>query len=206
MVAKKTTRRGASTAEASAEKKEIPGWLWLGAGVAIGILITLLMNLNARRVAGGSAIQEVGQIVSQQNESPEKKPVFDFYTLLPESEVVPVTPKRVIRASHKPERQAKAERAEVKAQVPVSTAEVVATPARRYLLQVGSFRSLEDADRLRVRLLLWGFDARIERVAVKGGEAWHRVQLGPFVEQVMLSKAQQALKKHKLDSLILQIK
>jgi hypothetical protein len=66
MVAKKTTRRGASTAEASAEKKEIPGWLWLGAGVAIGILITLLMNLNARRVAGGSAIQEVGQIVSRQ--------------------------------------------------------------------------------------------------------------------------------------------
>jgi cell division protein FtsN len=66
--------------------------------------------------------------------------------------MVPVTTKREIRASHKPERQVKAERGE--AQVPVSTAEVVATPARRYLLQVGSFRSLEDADRLRVKLLL----------------------------------------------------
>ena len=208
MAAKKTVRRGASATKKSAGKKDIPGWLWLGAGVAIGVLVTLLVNLapdagvDARSVAGNTG---TGEIVSKKKTSPEKKPVFDFYTLLPESEVmVPNEPKRETVASSKSEKPAVVKAPEsVDKQAPAT---VEAKPSRRYLLQAGSFRNPDDADRLRAQLLLWGLDARVERVIVKGGDVWHRVQLGPFTEQSSLNEARQTLAAHKIDSLMLQLK
>ena len=206
MATKKTTRRGASAAKKPAGKKEIPGWLWLGAGVTIGVLVTLLVNLapdagvDARTVAGSSG---TGEIVSKKKPSPEKKPVFDFYTLLPESEVmVSNEAKHVSAASPKSEKSVVA-KVPAEKQAPVT---VEAKPNRRYLLQAGSFRNPDDADRLRAQLLLWGLNARVERVIVKGGDAWHRVQLGPFTEQSSLNEARQTLAAHKIDSLMLQLK
>ncbi|WP_211826398.1 SPOR domain-containing protein [Kistimonas asteriae] len=206
MAAKKTVRRGASTTKKSAGRKDIPGWLWLGAGVTIGVLVTLLVNLapdasvDARTVAGSTG---TGEIVSKKKPSPEKKPVFDFYTLLPESEVmVSNEAKHASAASPKSEKPVVA-KVPTEKQAPVT---VEAKPNRRYLLQAGSFRNPDDADRLRAQLLLWGLDARVERVIVKGGDAWHRVQLGPFTEQSSLNEARQTLVAHKIDSLMLQLK
>ncbi|OQX38676.1 MAG: hypothetical protein B0D91_03310 [Oceanospirillales bacterium LUC14_002_19_P2] len=206
MAAKKTVRRGASTTKKSAGRKDIPGWLWLGAGVTIGVLVTLLVNLapdagvDARTVAGNTG---TGEVVSKNKPSPEKKPVFDFYTLLPESEVmVSSEPKHESAASPKSEKPV-VTKATAEKQAPVT---VEAKPNRRYLLQAGSFRNPDDADRLRAQLLLWGLDARVERVIVKGGDAWHRVQLGPFTEQSSLNEARQTLAAHKIDSLMLQLK
>ena len=56
----------------------------------------------------------------------------------------------------------------------VRTAEV-----QTYILQVGSFRSSADADKMRAELILLGLDVFI-KVIEKDGQTWHRVLVGPI--------------------------
>lgn len=57
------------------------------------------------------------------------------------------------------------------------------------LLQAASFRSREDADQLRARLLLQDLPATTSIIELSNG-TWYRVTVGPFTSQV---KAQRAL-------------
>ncbi|MCK5893848.1 MAG: SPOR domain-containing protein [Endozoicomonadaceae bacterium] len=202
MAAKKTTWRGASIAKTRVGKKEISNWLLLGAGVVIGVLATLLISLDVRTMTGGLIAQEAEQTGSKKNESPNKKPVFDFYTLLPKSEMMaPVATMDEVAASNKLENKS------AKVELSVEHVPVVpVVPVKRYLLQAGSFRSPEDAASHRAQLLLWGLDAQIERGIVKNGDTWYRVQLGPFTEQIKISKARKVLEAHNIDALMLQLK
>ena len=49
-----------------------------------------------------------------------------------------------------------------------------------YLVQAGSFQNAEDAEKLKARLALGGFEASIVRVNIPEKGLWHRVRLGPF--------------------------
>ena len=49
-----------------------------------------------------------------------------------------------------------------------------------YLLQVGSFRALEQAQTLRAELALLGLEAVIKAAQTPEGETWRRVQVGPY--------------------------
>lgn len=100
--------------------------------------------------------------------SEPEKPRFDFYHMLKENEV-PV-PK-----------------------VDSSGTQAVATPPKSYILQVASFRKAEDAEQLKVELILLNLDARAESVTVRNGEQWHRVLVGPFDSRSLLSKARSTL-------------
>lgn len=202
MAAKKATQRGASTAKTRVGKKEISNWLLLGAGMVIGVLGTLLMGLDIRTMTSDLATQEAEQTDSKKKESPKKKPVFDFYTLLPKSEMMaPAATMDDITPLNNPENKRAKLEFSVE-HVPVESG----APVKRYLLQAGSFRSPEDADSYRVKLLLWGLDARIERGIVKNGDTWYRVQLGPFIEQTAINKARKVLEAHNIDGLMLQLK
>ncbi len=61
-----------------------------------------------------------------------------------------------------------------------------------YILQAGSFKSAQDADQLRVELILMGLDAITRKVEV-GGDDWHRVVVGPFNTRLDLNRAQDKL-------------
>ena len=52
-----------------------------------------------------------------------------------------------------------------------------ATP---YLVQAGSFQHAEDAEKLKARLALAGFEASIQSVNIPDKGLWHRVRLGPY--------------------------
>jgi len=56
-----------------------------------------------------------------------------------------------------------------------------ASPAdgTRYLLQAGAFKSAEDADAMRARLALLGFDAKVYP-REQDGQTLYRVRLGPY--------------------------
>jgi cell division protein FtsN len=88
------------------------------------------------------------------------EPRYDFFTVLPEMEVV--VPERELRerADEAPE------------------AATAGTPADRYVLQAGSFRSASDAEQLKARLALLGLVAQVQTVTVDA-VTWHRVRLGP---------------------------
>ncbi len=89
----------------------------------------------------------------------EPKPVFDFYTVLPEYETV-VDEMQFFRETPKPTRKQETE----------ST----------YILQAASYSSFKDADKLKAKLALNGLSSRIEKITVNGKGQFYRVRLGPY--------------------------
>ncbi|WP_160285665.1 SPOR domain-containing protein [Pseudomonas knackmussii] len=95
---KPAPKRGASRYQAPAKKSSMPGWVWLVAGLAIGGFIMFLMKLEpgrneVRREKPEQQKPGVAQgakpgTPAQPPSAIAVKPKYDFYTLLPGSEVV----------------------------------------------------------------------------------------------------------------------
>ena len=167
---RKTSRRRSST-------KPLPGWVWMITGLAIGLSATFLPSLNKTDSnQPTNAIEE-----STEKETPSKRK-FDFYTLLPELEVV------VDKDSHKS-----------------STTISKSLPAGEYVLQVGSFKSHEEADSLKAQLALIGVETNIEIVKVNAVN-WHRVRIGPNKDVSHLQSIQQRLRNKNMDSILLKVR
>ena len=65
------------------------------------------------------------------------------------------------------------------APAPVADTAVQADGGPRLMLQVGAFKSADDADAIRARLALLGLDAKVTTVQVDGNTLY-RVRLGPY--------------------------
>ena len=116
-------------------------------------------------------------------------PRFEFYTLLPEKEVNSTSSPK-----SQPSRSGDARQRRAAPQPsPVVTLQSPRLAKRQnvvYELQVASLKDATEADSLRVKLLLLGFDARIQTATVQR-QTWHRVRVGPFrgLDQVNAAKA-----------------
>jgi cell division protein FtsN len=226
--AKRKRRSGASSNSARAQ---IPGWVWMVAGVAVGVFVSFLVKLAGMpnggtstvaleqrpaksatlETAGGNgpaAIKGTGE-KKQADKTPhagtdakgkggeqaaaDAKPAtkFDFYTLLPEREVIVPNEREAIKPADKP-------KAEPGQAAPAETEEPL-------FLQVGSFRSSQEADRRRAQIILLGLDAKVESVQANG-DTWYRVQAGPFTSREKLSKARNQLSAQGIESLLLKQK
>lgn len=214
MAAKKKTpaRRGASRYQA-APRKPVPGWVWLACGLVIGGFVVMLMNLEP----GGAEIKRERpdpkrSAAKVQSGSEQPKPKYDFYTLLPESEVIvppdampePVVPEQ---EPVTPEEAAKidAQRAEtaLAGMTPPPPPLVASAGKTQYFLQAGSFRKAADADRVRAQIILLGQSVQIESGTVRD-ELWYRVLVGPFASKEQLGGAQKALAASGFSNLLLQ--
>lgn len=178
--------------------KTAPGWLWMLAGLSIGLFVAFLVYLKDHSietskvnkpapVVDKSRFAEPGQksVLSEQEKSNQaQKPRFDFYNLLPEMEVF--IPDQEIAA----ERETN------------NTGEQVV-----YDLQVGSFRQFEDADRLRAKLALMNFESHIQRITINGNynreQTWHRVRVGPFNSAREMGKVRNRLRDQSMDPIVL---
>lgn len=121
------------------------------------------------------------------------EPTFEFYSLLPEMEVIvdkPKSPKRVIVTSPAQ-----------KATTPSSSAEKT-----RYMLQVGSFKNASDADTHRAKLAFLGIESKVQTVTIDNKDTWHRVQVGPIIGRVKADKLKKQLEKNDIDSLLVRTK
>lgn len=49
-----------------------------------------------------------------------------------------------------------------------------------YIVQAGSFQNAGDAEKLKAKLALAGFEAGVQVVTIPGKGIWHRVRLGPY--------------------------
>ena len=198
----KSTRKSAPPPPATS----VPGWLWLVVGIAMGAFVMFLVRLADVDASDSAPPARVTQPqpaevvkpevkktatkpapapVEKKTTAPAKvepqKPRFDFYKMLEENEVPVVT--------------------EVGEQGVVTT-----KPERTFILQVASFRKAEDAEQLRVELLLLNLDARTEEVTVRNGEVWHRVLTGPFESRSMLAKARSTLISNGHQALVMEFK
>ena len=172
MVKRKTRK----TSRSRPSTKPLPGWVWMITGLAIGLSATFLPSLNNDDDQTTHAIKE-----SNEKEAPAKRK-FDFYTLLPELEVV------VDKDSHKS-----------------TNAPSKSLPAGEYVLQVGSFKSNEEADSLKAQLALIGVETNIEIVKVNA-VSWHRVRVGPNKDVSQLQSIQQRLRSKNMDSILLKVR
>lgn len=117
---------------------------------------------------------------------------FDFYTLLPEREVIVPNEREAIRPGDKPK-------------TPAGETPQAAESAEPLFLQVGSFRAAAEADRRRAQIILLGLEAKVEPVQANG-DTWYRVQAGPFTSREKLSKARNQLSAQGIESLLLKQK
>ena len=85
---------------------------------------------------------------------------FDFYTILPETEST-VTEQEVKESSIKKD---------------------------NYFLQVGAFQNEADADNMKAKLALQGFEAVVQTAAIPEKGVWHRVRVGPLNDIVQINK------------------
>lgn len=218
---KPPTKRGASRYKAPA-KQPVPGWIWLACGLAVGVFVMLLMNLQP----GGDAIKrnkaETARASSQAKPKPATqepvKPKYDFYTLLPESEVIvpaeTLPPSAPAQPAVTPAEAAKIDAARALAALngetpppapPVAPAPPTAQAplSSQFFLQAGSFRRKDDAESLRAQIILLGQDVRVESGRVRE-ETWYRVLVGPFANREQLAVSQKALSANGFGNLLLQ--
>lgn len=166
----------------------LPGWVWLLAGLAIGLLVALYTYMKDR--ADQPAPPPVAQLppskakpaVKAEDVKKPAKPKFDFYTILPEMEVVV------------PDTRTKAG--------PGAATEKPGT----YILQVGSFRSYAEADSLKARLALLGVESTIEKVTNGNDDSWHRVRVGPTQDVRELNKIRTRLLNNNINPILLRVR
>ncbi|MEZ5464196.1 MAG: SPOR domain-containing protein [Lysobacteraceae bacterium] len=184
-------RRGKSQARRSGKssRKGVPGWAWLLAGLLLGLIIAGVVvmrgglgdtSLFPRPNPDATAPAPSGDEPVAQQPKPAAKPKYDFYTLLPEKEVVIPD-------------------AEISEQV---RAPEPAPPAddQRYLLQAAAFRDQSEAEALKAKLAFSGLVARIESENING-TTWHRVRLGPYADLRQLDEARRELKSQGHDAI-----
>ena len=227
MAAKKkpAPKRGASRYQAPA-KQPIPGWLWLAIGLTVGAFIVFLMKLEPGQGDDVKRVKQEQQKATRAAEanktppSPQQpvKPKYDFYTLLPESEVIVPpdavpektlpTPQPVPTTPVTPEEAAKIDTARAQAALagitpPPAPPVAKAAPVTKFFLQAGSFRKEADADKVRAQIILLGQAVSVESGTVKD-ETWYRVLVGPFSNREQLTVAQKQLAGSGFSNLLLQ--
>ena len=177
-----------------------PGWMWLATGVLVGLGLAYMLfskgmipQPDARTVEQQQADDE-GELApardSQKGE--EKSSRYDFFTVLPEMEVV--VPEQELRRQKEQQEQATAP------QVADSQAQE-ASGEERYVLQAGSFRSQQDAEQMKAQLALLGMSTRVQTVTVNG-TTWHRVLVGPVTGATRADEVRRQLSANGIESMV----
>jgi len=198
--------RDYKTRATTKNKKSLPGYAWLLSGLAIGLFVAFIVYLDKQPETDknfGDAVQhELTKLKQQskkdskqaaaqtkQKSTEKKEPKFNFYTILPELEVL--IPENETRPP------------EVK-NTAISNNKTSGIK-KQYVLQVGSFQSLSDAEKLKANLAFLGLEANIQHVTVNQ-QAWHRVRTGPYQNKQQLYKNQKLLKKNNIPAISMELK
>ena len=173
------------------------GALWFFGGFVLGaffmglVWLKLGPQLAAGRVPG---VHPAEPQVSAPNPNPAPKPEFQFYTILPEMEVL--IPDEEILPPKQP--AAKATETRPASEPPDSQA--------AFILQMGSFRKFVDADRMKARLAFIGIEAEIQKVSINNRDTYHRVRSGPYRSQAELQRVRKLAKTNNISTLLIKLK
>lgn len=129
-------------------------------GFLIGVVATVALTMYIKgdtspfedKNINAPKISALPEPVSPDATKPEDD--LDFYTILPETEST-VTVKEINDAD-------------------------ITVKKDSYFLQVGSFKNVADADNLKAKLALQGFEAIVQTATIPEKGTWHRVRVGPF--------------------------
>lgn len=177
-----------NTRKKSPEKKPLPGWVWLLTGLTVGLLVAFLVYIDANAPKPSGKTSSMTPVKSSKPSSTKsvlEKLKYEFYTLLPESEVViPDT-----------------EIAERIAQMQKSSSH---KKSEDYLLQAGSFKTGTQAESLKAKLAFLGIESDIQTVSI-GDDTWYRVRVGPFKNLVEINEIRSRLRENRINAILVKI-
>lgn len=174
----KRTRR--TSDKRKPKKKSGSGVSIFFTGFATGVFASFLVYLSTLDSRPDPRPQAQVAAAETAGEKPVPKPRFDFYKLLPEQTIdVDVDPAPDVS---KPRNDA--------------------TGRDVYVLQAGSFRQREDADRRRAELLLLSLAPTVEEASGENGR-WFRVYLGPFETRSAMARARSLTANQDIETLLL---
>lgn len=161
-------------------KNRVAWWKWLLAALLVTLFAAFLVFLrfNTPKNAGPQPVTPPA--ASKQPEQQEQEPHYDFYTILPKAEIV--VPDYEIKTRVREEK-------------------VGRIKSVQYMIQAGSFRDYNEADKLRARLALMGIESKVEKAEI-GNTAWHRVKLGPFDRSSSVAAIKARLKENGIDAIV----
>ena len=177
------------------EKKPVPGFIWMLGGLSIGLFVAFLVYLDKQppsEISFSDAVKaELEQIkqkkpakAAEPRTADKQEPKFNFYTILPELEVL--IPEEEIRP-------------------PESKQSTATETGKRYILQVGSFRNRQDAERRKATVALLGLEASINQVSIDN-EKWHRVRIGPLNNRRELNENLNLLHRNDINAMAMELK
>jgi cell division protein FtsN len=219
------------------KRRKLSPWLLVISGLLLGLFVALLLFLKTQTPSEPPAVfQEsllppveetrpdsgaktavdttAGSRPDSAEETPQApppppKPRFDFYTLLPEMEVIvpdeEAAPPPAPPVQHPAAASKAAAPPEPASPAATATPAKTVTPAETYLLQVGSFRNGEQAERFKAELALLGLETSIQKVTINNKDTYHRVRVGPFHDTGSLNNARSRLSKQGIQSSIIKI-
>ncbi len=187
----------------------LPGWAMLTIGLIIGLFVAFLVYLDDLEAPPNAAVEstpgeqdDTGQESDGQGAGADDgsdqaadsdDPRFEFYSILPELEVVV------------PEQTSEGEDADSATGDGDAPPTGEATGEGRFYLQAGSFQQAGQAEGMKAQIALLGLDVAIQRVEIDG-ERWHRVRVGPYDSRSELESAQSRLRDNGIDFLVLREK
>ena len=169
-------------------------WRWM---LITAIIISFVVFLVYVRSNGSKEINPQGlqttpgkagtenAATAKEGQKPEvkpgpKAPQFDFYTILPEKEVV--VPEYEIKTRAREERVGKAKET-------------------HYIMQAGSFKTFNEAEQLRKKLAAMGIESKVQKAKV-GSVNWYRVKMGPYTQTDSVNTIRARLRKNGIDVII----
>ena len=183
--AKKSTRKQSATkgrrkSKAVVETPSSFSWSWFLLALALSALVIILVMLKLHHDKHPSHTKNTISKHQQHTKKQSKQnvPRFDFYTLLPKTKVW--LPKQ----SNKKSQQSAKHYA--------------------YVLQVASFKQYQDADKMKAKLSLAGYNVTIKTNQDSHGQ-WNRVWVGPFQSEQNAFETQENLAKQNITGLIVKI-
>lgn len=188
--AKKPARRKGATSRRPAARQGASGVAWALGGLMAAAFVAFLWYLwqvreDARDVrpaiadgadAGATADGTAGSGTGNKGKVGAGEQRFEFYTLLPNQDVMPGSKPAPAQTETKPAESS-------------------------YLLQAGSFRSEAEADKRRATILMLGMPVKVVKIGDKPGETWFRVVVGPFRGKDAAEAARTTLKGNGVDAL-----
>ena len=188
--------------------------LVLGLGLAAAVAYYVMKSGNPYQTTAPSSREPAKDLAKsgRSDTGASDKSRFDFYKILPgaeEPKVQAKAPERatqdkatVERAALPPDRTDKAPPRQEARAAPEAPARV-AKAADRFWLQAGSFGAESDAEDLKARLAMAGWEAVVQSAAVPDKGTRYRVRLGPFDNTDELNRIKSELGKRGFDAAVI---
>ncbi len=180
---KRTSRRGGVQLGLS---KEFFAGLGVGLAVAVAVFFWQSRALTAAQAAAESLARPEPRATAKSVAADETEEArsYDFYAMLPSQEVVVPEVGKETPAE------------------PLPNSPIV-RPGN-YVLQLGAYRELAEAERLQTKLSRLGISASLQRIAIDA-DVFHRVRIGPLSNLESLNKTRARLRAADIDVVVIRV-